>query len=248
MKVVFHQDFFTVYTDDPASASGRLEAVVEVLDPHVEFITPSPATEAEIAAVHTGLHIEMVRRMGLYEISALAAGGAKLSAEIGLAEPSFALIRPPGHHASAGSAWGFCYFNNMAVAVAALKRAGKIKTAFILDIDLHHGDGTVNILGNKSDVTICNVDANDRTSYLEIVTQALGECRADIIGVSAGFDYHLDDWGGLLHTEDYRAIGSAVRQAAAKNRGGCFGILEGGYNHNVLGRNVEAFIQGLAGE
>jgi len=247
MKVVFHQDFFTVYTHDPASAPGRLEAVVESLEPHFEFITPSPATEAEVAAVHTGLHIEMVRRIGLYDISALAAGGAKLAAEIGLAEPSFALIRPPGHHASAGSAWGFCYFNNMAVAVAAMRRAGKIKTAFILDIDLHYGDGTVNILGNKNDVTICNVEANDRTYYLETVTQVLADCRADIIGVSAGFDNHLNDWGGLLDTEDYRAIGSLVQQAAARNRGGCFGILEGGYNHNVLGQNVEAFIQGLAG-
>jgi len=246
MKVVFHETYYQVYTHDPASARGRLEAVTNVIAPHVEFITPPPATEANITAVHTGLHIEMVRQTGLYDISALAAGGAVQAAEICLTEPCFALIRPPGHHASAGSAWGFCYFNNMAIAVEAMKRADKIESAFILDFDLHYGDGTVNTLGKKDYVSICNVEDHDRNTYMDTVIRELNACRADLIGVSAGFDNHLDDWGGLLYTEDYRIIGRHVRRAAVRNGGGCFGILEGGYNHDVLGRNVQAFIEGLS--
>ncbi len=248
MKVVFHPDYYTVYAHDPASARGRLEAVMAVIEPHAELVVPQPATEADIAAVHTGPYMETVRQIGLYPISALAAGGAVCAADIGLTEPSFAVIRPPGHHASAGSAWGFCHFNNMAVAVEAMRRAKKIKSALILDIDLHYGDGTVNILGKRDNVVVLNVEKHDRTSYLETVLHALRSTPADLIGVSAGFDNHLEDWGGLLHTEDYRVIGEAVQRTAARNQGGCFGILEGGYNHEVLGRNVDAFIQGLSGE
>ncbi|MFW9984238.1 MAG: histone deacetylase family protein, partial [Candidatus Odinarchaeota archaeon] len=98
------------------------------------FVTSEavPATEEDIRAVHTAMHVMHVREKGLYEISALAAGGAVQAAEIGLSEPCFGLIRPPGHHASAERSWGFCYFNNMAVALTALKRRKRIKTAFVL--------------------------------------------------------------------------------------------------------------------
>ncbi|MBW1698479.1 MAG: histone deacetylase family protein [Deltaproteobacteria bacterium] len=247
MKVVFHNDFYQVYTSDPAAAAGRMEAIVEAIKDDVIFVEAQPALEAHIAAVHSGLHIESVRQMGLYEISALAAGGAVRAAEIGLLEPSFGLVRPPGHHASTNSSWGFCYFNNIAIAIEALKRAKKIETAFVLDIDLHYGDGTVNILGKHDYVTICNVEARDQKSYMDVVTTELASCTADIIGVSAGFDNHQQDWGGLLSTENYREIGEKVRQAARRCEGGCFGVLEGGYNHRVLGENVMAFLKGLSG-
>ena len=248
MKVVFHEDFFSVYTSDPASAQGRLEAIVDAIQPDVTFVSPDPATDAEIASIHTGLHIEAVRQMDLYDIASLAAGGAIKAADIGLSEPSFGLIRPPGHHASAGSAWGFCYFNNMAIAVETLKRTQKIETAYILDFDLHYGDGTVNILGKKDFVTVLNVEARDRKTYMDTISREMEGCNADIIGVSAGFDNHLKDWGGLLGTEDYMEIAQIVRHTAMRNGGGCFGILEGGYNHQVLGQNVKAFLTGLCGK
>ena len=81
---------------------------------------------------------------------------------------------------------------------------------------------------------------------MQKVEDAMNDCRADIIGISAGFDNHIEDWGGLLKTEDYEEIGYRVRSAANRNGGGCFGILEGGYNHNVLGENVLALIKGMA--
>ena len=246
MKVVFHEDFYQVYTSDPAAEAGRMEAIVAVLEPHVEFVTAEPASEKQIAAVHTAAHIERVRQMGLYDIAALAAGGAVQAAAIGLTEPCFALIRPPGHHASAGSCWGFCFFNNMAVAVEALKQQGKIRSAYILDFDLHFGDGTENILGRKNYVGIHNPGAHDRTAYLAEIEDELGRFPADIIGISAGFDNHRQDWGGLLTTDDYRDMGRMVRSAAQRNGGGCFAILEGGYNCDVLGKNALALIQGLS--
>ena len=140
MKVVFHDDFYQVYTSDPASAPGRMEAIVAEIESDVELVMAVPAGEEDIARVHDRDHIDAMRHEGLFEISALAAGGAIQTAMLGLDEPCFGLLRPPGHHASAGSAWGFCYFNNMAIAIEALKAQKKIQTAFVLDIDLHFGD------------------------------------------------------------------------------------------------------------
>jgi acetoin utilization deacetylase AcuC-like enzyme len=77
------------------------------------------------------------------------------------------------------------------------------------------------------------------------VENDLAQTNADMIAVSAGFDNHEADWGGLLKTEDYKYMGKLVRDTARRNNGGGFGILEGGYNHSVLGKNVLAFIQGL---
>ncbi len=245
MKVYFHPDFYSVYTSDPAAAAGRMEAIVNTIAPHVDILSFSPATESDLQAAHSKGHIESIRNQGLYDIAALAAGGAIQAAETGMSEPSFALIRPPGHHASADSCWGFCYFNNMAVSLYRLQLTGRIETAFILDFDLHYGDGNVNILGSESWIDILNPEANDRQSYLEEVKQALDDTTADVIAVSAGFDNHAQDWGGLLSTADYRTMGRCVREAVSRNHGGCYGILEGGYNHEVLGGNVLAFIEGL---
>ena len=247
MKVVFHEDFYQVYTGDPAAAPGRLEAVVEAIDPHVTFVPAEPAARQHIAAVHSEMHIRQVEDRGLFDIAALAAGASLQAAQIGLSEPCFALVRPPGHHASATSAWGFCYFNNIAVALETLRRQKKIDSACVLDIDLHFGDGTVNIMGNRNWVNVINVEARSRSDYLQIVDQAMMHCRADLIGISAGFDYHRHDWGGLLHTEDYQQIGHWVRKAADRSGGGCFAILEGGYNRAVLGASVLSLIQGMTG-
>ncbi|MEN6332606.1 MAG: histone deacetylase family protein, partial [Smithella sp.] len=239
------EEYKQVYTSDPASAPGRIEAIEIALRGKVKFIEPVPASEEDILKVHTPHHIRDVEREGVYDIAALAAGGAILAAETALTEPCFAVIRPPGHHASAGSAWGFCYFNNMSIALEKLHREEKIKKAFILDFDLHYGDGNVNILGSKEYVTILNPSGSNRNDYLKTVEAKLSQTDADMIAVSAGFDNHEQDWGGLLKTEDYKFMGQLVRETARRNNGGCFGILEGGYNHSVLGKNVLAFIQGM---
>lgn len=246
MKIIFHEDFYQVYTTDPAAAQGRMEAIVAAVDDVAEFVTARPADVETVAAIHTREHVARVQRSGPYALAVLAAGAAIQAADIALNEPAFALVRPPGHHASSDSAWGFCYFNNMAIAVDALKRKGAIQTAYVLDIDLHFGDGTVNILGQKDYVSVYNVQAHDRQAYLDEIAGEMTGCAADIIGISAGFDNHRDDWGGLLLTEDYTEIGYMVRKAARGCQGACFGVLEGGYNHSVLGANVRALLQGLS--
>ena len=245
MKVYFDQDFYAEYTNDPAAEKGRMEAVVDEIAGFAEIEPCRYATQEEILAAHTQAHLDYVDEAGVYPISSLAAGGAIQAAEEGMKRPSFGLIRPPGHHASAGSCWGFCYFNNMAISLYYLKEKQLIETAFVLDFDLHYGDGNVNILRRESWVELLNPESPDRITYLEEVQEALAATSADVIAVSAGFDNHVEDWGRLLLTEDYKTMGQWVRAAALRNGGGCYGILEGGYNHQVLGRNVLAFLEGL---
>jgi len=247
LKVIFNEAFYQSYTFDPAAAQGRMEAVMDVIRDKVNIVKAEPAAEEDIAACHTKFHIEDVRRMGIYDIAALAAGGAVQAAEIGMTEPCFGLIRPPGHHASSNSSWGFCYFNNMAIAIEKLKKQGKIKKAHIIDIDLHFGDGTVNILSSKDYVTIINPSSNVPEMYLDQVKKSIPD-DADVVGISAGFDNHKEDWGQVLATSDYREIGRIVREACEKNGRGYFAVLEGGYNHRVLGHNVMALVEGMEGK
>ena len=247
MLVITHQDFLEEYTSDPAAAPGRIESILKALEGEAVFEDAYPAGHDDIIAVHTPSHIHSVERRGLYNIAVLAAGAAVQAAEKGLTEPCFALVRPPGHHASADSSWGFCYFNNMAIALEHLKRNGLIQSAYVLDFDMHFGDGTVSILENKGYVTLYNPESGDRRAYLEEVERSLSNATVDIIGVSAGFDNHVDDWGRVLLTEDYRAMGRMVWERCRELGIGCFAVLEGGYNHQVLGANVRAFLRGLQG-
>jgi acetoin utilization deacetylase AcuC-like enzyme len=247
MKVVTHEDFLEVYTRDSAAVAGRLEAILEALRGEVTFEEAIAAGADDIEAIHTAAHIASVSRNRLYKIAALAAGASIQAALTGLTEPCFALVRPPGHHASADSSWGFCYFNNMAIALDHLKREGHINSAYVLDFDLHFGDGTVSILGTKGYTAIHNPEANDRHTYLNEVAAHLATVQSDIIGVSAGFDNHLQDWGGVLYTEDYQTMGRMLREACQRLGIGCFAVLEGGYNHQVIGQSVLAFIRGIQG-
>lgn len=106
MSIYFHPDFYTVYTNDPAAEAKRMEVIMDRITPHVDIVTPDPIAEVDLLAAHPVKHIERIRRLGLYEIAALAAGAAKQAAVAAMQSPSFALIRPPGHHASADRCWG----------------------------------------------------------------------------------------------------------------------------------------------
>jgi acetoin utilization deacetylase AcuC-like enzyme len=248
MKVVYHQKYTGVYENDPAAAAGRMEAMVSELQ-GFDFVKPEMAALEDIGLCHAAFHIGYVQSDGkVFDMAMLAAGGAIQAAELAMeGESAFALIRPPGHHASADSCWGFCFFNNMAIAVARLIEEKKIRTALILDFDLHYGDGTANIFKGNPDVTYFHPEDGNRQDFVDHVGRFLGQSSADIIAVSAGFDRHIEDWGRLLSTEDYTTIGQQAKEFALKNcQGRRFGVLEGGYNHDVLGRNVRAFLEGMA--
>lgn len=255
MKIVFHEMYFdSTYAMDPAAASGRLEGIVDFLSKNdeFEFISPQPATKEDILRAHSKRHYDAIKRDDtLFELSSLAAGGAILAAETAFeGEPTFAVIRPPGHHASADSCWGFCYFNNISISLLKLFSERKIRSAFVLDFDLHTGDGNLNILSHRSDgfkVEILNPDSMTNKEYISRVESHMENLQdIDIVVASAGFDQGVKDWGNLLEPEDYKTLGELMKKFATKLCDGRrFALLEGGYNHDVLPINVNSFCQGF---
>lgn len=248
LKVIYHEICLTDYPTATCENPSRLESIMAALQKHYPIIEPSPATEEDILRVHTESILRAVQRdPELYRAAAMSAGGAIMAAEAALkGEPTFAAVRPPGHHASPGSHWGFCFFNNVAVSLEKLLARGDIARALVLDIDLHFGDGTDNFFSNRGNVVVANIQENIRERFLEEVDRALGSHDYDMVAISAGFDQHVEDWGGTLTTEDYFTIGRNVRDFAGTTCGGrYFAVLEGGYNTSVLGENALALCRGM---
>lgn len=249
MKIIYHEKFLTDYPTASVEKPARVETIYHTLREYYPVLTPPPATEADLQLVHfPGLIRQVKSNAVLYEVATLAAGGAILAAELALqGEPAFAAIRPPGHHAGPGNHWGFCFFNNIAVAIARLRHQQRLTRAFILDIDLHFGDGTVNIFRDRPEVTVVNIEHTRPARYLAEVEAVLAASQDyDLIGVSAGFDTYRKDWGGVLETEHYRQIGQWVKEAAQTVcQGRRFAVLEGGYYLPDLGANALALVQGL---
>jgi acetoin utilization deacetylase AcuC-like enzyme len=247
--IIFHEKYYRVYSYDPAANSGRMESITQELKDY-NFIKPDPATDEDILLVHTENHLRRVKndRENIYDIALLAVGGAILASEYALNyKPTFALIRPPGHHASPDGYWGFCYFNNIAIAIKKLLFDQKIEKAAIIDFDLHFGDGTNNTFSSNPNVSYYSGEGHNSEQFINNLKYALEDLpEIDILGVSAGFDRGIDDWGGLLSFEDYNNIGKILKGYAKNNcHGRRFAVLEGGYNHKVLGKNVLSFIQGF---
>lgn len=141
----------------------RLRNLVEVagLFDHLVPVKPRYASEDEIARVHTRGHIARIKEMsagfggdasflspfgtGSFEIALLAAGGTMAAFDAvlgGEVTNAYALVRPPGHHATADTGMGFCLFGNVAVAIKHAQAVHGIERIATVDWDVHHGNGT----------------------------------------------------------------------------------------------------------
>jgi len=144
----------------------RLKRILSTLEdegvlPRLHPLKPRLATIEELERVHTPTHIERVRQVAQaggghldpdtytsprsFDAALMAAGGLVRAVEAvltGEVTNGFGLVRPPGHHATATRAMGFCLFNNVAVAARAALAGGQVERVFIADFDVHHGNGT----------------------------------------------------------------------------------------------------------
>ena len=243
IKTVYSPVFLTDYPTVDCENPDRIEFIHSKIKDIAEFIEPAPCTRSDLTACHSEGLIESVsRNKDVFDTASLAAGGAILAAKLSLIEPAFALIRPPGHHAGYNFNGGFCFFNNMAIALNNLLANNAVSSALIVDIDLHYGNGTYDITRSDQRITFRNIDAHSRESFFILIDEALSDASGyDIMGCSLGFDTYVLDWGGLLQSEDYRRIGS--RMASANRR--LFCLLEGGYYIPDLGINAHCFLEGI---
>jgi acetoin utilization deacetylase AcuC-like enzyme len=248
MKLVFEPKFLDCYCSDPAASSRRLDHALELMEKHYSFSGALPAQNTDILLVHNDRHLNRVRmNRQVYEMALLSAGAAIQAAEFAVkGEPAFALCRPPGHHASPDGFWGFCYFNNISIAIERLLQRRAIESAMIVDFDLHFGDGTNDHFESRTDVSYYHGNGHNGKNFIENLKNHLDYSDGELLAVSAGFDRHCDDWGRMLSTKDYGEIGRLLGDfAREKCEGRIFAVLEGGYNPLSLGEGLLAFLQGL---
>jgi acetoin utilization deacetylase AcuC-like enzyme len=249
LEVIYHSDYEKDFVPGSLEGPERVATIRSSLQKYQPFIKPEPASEAELNLVHEPTMVARLRsRRVLLKTVLIAVGGAIQCARAAVeGRPAFGLLRPPGHHADQSGSWGFCYVNNMAIAVRKLRQEADLRWVVIVDLDHHVGDGTQRIFTSDSEILVRNVEAVEREEYLEKVQSVLQVIRkAELLAVSMGFDTYERDLGGLLKTEDYTLLGSWLRQASERLcEGRRFALLEGGYYLPDLGKNVLAFCEGF---
>lgn len=200
-----------------------------------------------------------------YEVACYAVGATIMAAE----QEAFALVRPPGHHACADRGMGFCIFNNIAITTKYLVKKGK--NVFVFDFDLHHGNGTQEILegepntfyfslhqspcypgtGRSSGKNYINIPLQIGTGDEDYIKKlegkllpALEKFKPDIVGVSAGFDSYHKDFCYMNPGAGFRLTEKSyekIKEILKPYK--TFYVLEGGYNPESIKEGVDILIK-----
>lgn len=249
----------------------------------ITWSKPSPADDAAILRAHTSEHLARLSVPedldddtpafpDLAEYARASVGAALDALKVARSgETVFSLMRPPGHHATRNRAMGFCYLNNVAIAVLEALATGAKRVA-VLDFDVHHGNGTEAILLNNPGAAFLsihqfpcypgtgtrNVGNNCfnypvlpqtlRGEYLHVLVSALEHLetfKPTLVAVSAGFDSYARDplAQGSLEMEDFHWLGQSLRNLGVP----VFSVLEGGYSAE-LPELILAYLKGLDGK
>ncbi|HRI16727.1 MAG TPA: histone deacetylase [Verrucomicrobiota bacterium] len=266
---------------------ARIQRTAELLRDQkaltIEWNEPAPVTDTVLLRAHSAGHLARLQTAqdfdsdtpffpGIADHARRGVGGALRALEQARAgRPAFSLLRPPGHHATRNHSMGFCYLSSMAVAALEARSSGYARVA-VFDFDVHHGNGTEDILSGADGVTFVSVHqhpcypgtgtadvggncfnfpvapATPRTVWRATLEKALDKVKSakpEVIGVSAGFDAYARDplANGTLEREDYHWLGEKLRATGVP----VFSVLEGGYS-NDLPDLVLHYLLGLSGK
>ena len=209
--------------------------------------------QVQAAGVPKALDPDTMACPGTWQAALRAAGAAVAATDdviAGRAGNAFCAVRPPGHHATRDETMGFCFFNNVAVAARHALDVHGLRRVAIIDFDVHHGNGTEDIVAGDERILMCSFFQHPLYPYSgavpkgtnmvnvpippytrgaelrEIIdamwTPRLDEFRPQMLFISAGFDAHReDDLGQLgLVEADYEWITRRLLDVARRHCGG----------------------------
>jgi acetoin utilization deacetylase AcuC-like enzyme len=177
-------------------------------------ISPKIADPSVLELVHEKSYIDTVRELSesgggriepttplsgrSYEIALLAVGGCITGAEAilrGEVENVYALIRPPGHHASRAQGMGFCLFNNVAITAEYLKQEHGLERVLIVDWDVHHGNGTQSIFYEDPSVMFFSLHQDGNYPPQSGTIEEVGKGKGEGFTINIPLPPGTGDWG-----------------------------------------------------
>lgn len=273
----------TGHPERPQRITGTVARLKQQKELALLWATPATVADEPILRAHCP---EMLARLdepddfdpdtpffdGIGQHARTSAGGALTALKLARAgQAAFSLMRPPGHHASREKSMGFCYLNNVAIAVLEAKAVGTRRIA-VFDFDVHHGNGTEEILLNRAGIECYSVHQHpgypgtgaenrgrncfnypvipncSRLTYRARLANAIDDLRSfhpELVVVSAGFDAFLRDplASGTLLAEDFYWLGEKLRVLNVPMAH----VLEGGYSEE-LPELILSYLKGWEGK
>ena len=262
MRIYTHPEYLNHQVMDghperPERLSHLMKHLSQIgLTQDFEVVQPQPVPTSRILAAHSQSHVDFLRGTSPQEgivpldpdtwMSPASFSAAELAAGAvfsgmntvlnGTQRRVFCAVRPPGHHAERDSAMGFCLLNSVAIAAIAALDHAEVERVAILDFDVHHGNGTVDVCRDHPQILVCSsfqspcypnrlddlvqsnivntplVAGSDgkvfRTALEHDWLPALEAHQPDIVFISAGFDAHVNDPLADLRLveDDYRWV------------------------------------------
>ena len=262
MRIYTHPEYLNHQVMDghperPERLSHLMKHLSQIgLTQDFEVVQPQPVPTSRILAAHSQSHVDFLRgtspEEGIvpldpdtwmspasFSAAELAAGAVFSGMDTvlnGSQQRVFCAVRPPGHHAERDSAMGFCLLNSVAIAAIAALDHAEVERVAILDFDVHHGNGTVDVCRDHPQILVCSsfqspyypnrlddlvqpnivntplVAGSDGRVFRAALERdwlpALEAHQPDIVFVSAGFDAHVNDPLADLRLveDDYRWV------------------------------------------